>query len=81
MAKGRDASHKSPNVLDIPDQVYFINGKDLVGVHFNVTLGDDVPRSLPWGVPKVRFSGFSLMWKQLRLAKVSSRSGMRLLPY
>jgi hypothetical protein len=39
------------------------------------------PRSLPWGTPKVHFSGFSLMLKCLRLVKVSSRSRMRLSPH
>jgi hypothetical protein len=36
-------------------------------------------RILLQGTPKVHFSRFSLMLKSLRLAKVSSRSAMRLL--
>jgi hypothetical protein len=43
MAEGCEASHELLNVLDVPDLAYFSDGQDLVGVHFDCTLGDDVP--------------------------------------
>jgi hypothetical protein len=77
--EGRDASHEPLAILNIPDMAYSYDGRDLIGVCFDATLGDDVPWSLPPGIPKVHFSGFSLIMKCLRLMKVSSRSAMRLL--
>jgi hypothetical protein len=43
MAEGRKASHELLDVLDIPDLANFCDGRDLVGVHFDAVLGDDVP--------------------------------------
>jgi hypothetical protein len=37
------------NVLDIPDVAYFGDGQDLVGVHFDAVLGDDVTQELSPG--------------------------------
>jgi hypothetical protein len=42
-AEGREAPHEPLDVLDIPDLVYFSNGRDLVGLHLDAALGDDVP--------------------------------------
>jgi hypothetical protein len=39
------------------------------------------PKSLPQGTPQVHFSRFNLMWKRLRLLRVSFRSAMRLVLY
>jgi hypothetical protein len=79
MTQSHEAPHEPLDIVDILDLAYFGDGRHLVGVRFNAAFIDDVPRSLPRGTPKVHFSGFSLMLKCLRLAKVSSRSAMRFL--
>jgi hypothetical protein len=43
MAKCHEASHEPLNVLDVPDLAYFSDGRNLVGVYFDVALGNDVP--------------------------------------
>jgi hypothetical protein len=40
---GCEAPHKSLNVFNIPDWTHLGDGQDLVGVHFDVAHGDDVP--------------------------------------
>jgi hypothetical protein len=42
MAEGSKASHKLLDVLDIPGLAYFDDARDLVGVHFDTMIGDDV---------------------------------------
>jgi hypothetical protein len=43
MAQGREAPYEPLDILDIPDLVYFSDARDLVGVHLDVALGNDVP--------------------------------------
>jgi hypothetical protein len=43
MAASHEATHEPLNILDIPDLVYFSDVRDLVGVHLDVMLADDVP--------------------------------------
>jgi hypothetical protein len=43
MAEGGKASHGPLDILDIPDLAHFGDGRDLVRICFNATLGDDVP--------------------------------------
>jgi hypothetical protein len=43
MVEGREASHELLDVLDIPDLANFCDSRDLVGVHFDAVLRDDVP--------------------------------------
>jgi hypothetical protein len=81
MVEGSDAHHKPLNAFDTPDLAYFSNGRDLVRICFNATLGEDVPQKFAPGTPKVHFSRFSPILECLRLVKVSSRLRMRLLPY
>jgi hypothetical protein len=69
-AEGRETSHELLNILDVPDLAYFSDGRDVVGVRFNVALGDDVPQELSPGDPEGAF--ISLMLNHLRLLKVSS---------
>jgi hypothetical protein len=52
MVEGREASHELLDVLDIPNLIYLSDGRDLVGVRFNASLGDDVPQELAPGDPK-----------------------------
>jgi hypothetical protein len=52
MAEGREAPHELLDVLDILELVYFSNGRDLIGVCLDATLGDDVPQELALGDPK-----------------------------
>jgi hypothetical protein len=52
MAEDREASHKSLDILDIPDLAYFRDGRVLIIVYFDATLGDDVPQELAPGDPK-----------------------------
>jgi hypothetical protein len=78
-AEGHEASHEPLNILDIPDLAYFRDGQNLVGVHFNAALVDDVPQELPQGTLKVHFSGFRLMLNHQRMQNISSRLAMRLL--
>jgi hypothetical protein len=49
MAEGREASHKSLDILDIPDLAYFRDSRDLIGVCFNAALADDVPQEFAPG--------------------------------
>jgi hypothetical protein len=77
MAEGYEAPHETLDILDISDLTHFGNGRDLVRIPFDATLGDDVPKNFASGDPKVHFSKFSLMLKHLKLVKLSSRSGMR----
>jgi hypothetical protein len=81
MAKGYKTSHKPLDFLDTPDLAHFSDDRDLVGVGFDATLGDDIPHELAPGALKVHFSRFNLMLKSLRLANVSSKSVMRLSLY
>jgi hypothetical protein len=81
MDEGREASHMSLDILDVPDLAYFAMAEILLGFASIPRLVMMYPRSLPRETQKVHFSGFSLMLKCLRLAKVSSRSVMRLLLY
>jgi hypothetical protein len=46
MAEGREASHKSLDILDIPDLAYFRDVRDLFRVCFDAARGDDYTRSL-----------------------------------
>jgi hypothetical protein len=43
------------NILDVADLAYFSDGRNLVGVHFDVMLGDDVPQELSLGDPEGAF--------------------------
>jgi hypothetical protein len=52
MAEGCEASHEPLDILDIPDLVYFNDGRDHVRVHLNAALGDDVSQELALRVPK-----------------------------
>jgi hypothetical protein len=47
--EGREASHEPLNVLNVPDLAYFSDCRNLVGVHFDAMLGDDVPQELALG--------------------------------
>jgi hypothetical protein len=49
---GREASHEPLDILDILDLAHFSDGWDLIGVHFDAALGDDVPQELAPGDPK-----------------------------
>jgi hypothetical protein len=53
--EGRETSHELLNILDVPDLAYFSDGRDVVGVRFNVALGDDVPQELSPGDPEGAF--------------------------
>jgi hypothetical protein len=46
VGEGHESSHEPLNVLAIPDLAYFSDGRNLIGVHFVVALGDDVPQEL-----------------------------------
>jgi hypothetical protein len=52
MAECHKATHELLDVLDIPDLVYFSDGQDLVGIHLDAALGDDVPQEQAPGDPK-----------------------------
>jgi hypothetical protein len=45
--EGREASHEPLNVLDVPNWTHLGDGRDLIRVCFDATLGDDVPQELP----------------------------------
>jgi hypothetical protein len=49
MTEGHEASNEPLDVLDIPDLAYFNTGRDLIGVLFDVALGDDGPQELALG--------------------------------
>jgi hypothetical protein len=55
MTDGHEAPHKSLNAFDTPDLAYFGNGRDLVRICFNASLGDDVPQKFAPGDPKGAF--------------------------
>jgi hypothetical protein len=55
VVEGHKASHGPLNVLDVPELAYFSDGRDLVGVHFDVVLSDDVPQKLSSGDPEGAF--------------------------
>jgi hypothetical protein len=57
VVEGREASHGPLNIFDVPNLAYFSDGRNLVGVHLDAVLGDDVPQELPRGTPKAHFSG------------------------
>ncbi len=50
--EGREAPFEQLDILDIPDLVYFSDGRDLVRVYLDAALGDDVPQELAPGDPK-----------------------------
>jgi hypothetical protein len=52
MTKGHEASHKPLDILDVPDLAYFHDGRDLVRVCFDTTLGGDVPQEFALRDPK-----------------------------
>jgi hypothetical protein len=43
MVEGCEAPHETMDVLEVSDLTNFGNGRDLVKICFDVTLGDDVP--------------------------------------
>jgi hypothetical protein len=59
-AEGCEASYEPLNVLDVTDLAYLSDGQNLVGVHLDVTLSDDVPQKLA-----SRDSEGGLLWVQL----------------
>jgi hypothetical protein len=60
MAKGGEASHESLDIFYILNLAYFGDSRDLVRIHFNVVLGDDVPQKFASGDPEAAF-----LWIQL----------------
>jgi hypothetical protein len=51
-AECHEASHEPLDVLDTPDLAYLSDGRDLVGVGFDATLGDNGPQEIASGDPK-----------------------------
>jgi hypothetical protein len=77
--EGREASHKPLYILDTPNLPHFRDGWDLFGVCFDAVHGDAIPQELAPGDPKGALFQFNLIFKRMRLAKVSSRLVIRLL--
>jgi hypothetical protein len=48
-AEGREVPHEPLNVLDVPNLTHFGDGRNLVRVCFDASLGDDVPQELALG--------------------------------
>jgi hypothetical protein len=55
VVEGHEAAHEPLTILDVPNLAYFGDGQDLVGIHFDAVLGDDVTHELSLGTLKVNF--------------------------